>query len=164
LQVLSGISLFATSRDIHEIALELQQCQSLGITANEGDIRKYIEGRLESSTKFKRLLERRPSVHEEIVIGILTKADGMFLLARLHMNSLETKLRVRDLRRALDELPNTLDDTYDEAMSRIGNDHKALAYQIISWLIHAAQPMTIRDLQYALAVEDGMTALDVDDL
>ncbi|KAF8870385.1 hypothetical protein BD779DRAFT_1447919 [Infundibulicybe gibba] len=164
LQVLPGISLFSTSRDIHEIALKLQQCQRLDIMANEGDIRKYIEGRLESNAKFKRLLERHRGIHEEIVAGILTKADGMFLLVRLHMNSLETKLRVRDLRRALDELPNTLDATYDEAMSRIGNDHKALAYQIISWLVHAVQPMTIRDLQYALAVEDGMTALDIDDL
>ncbi|KAF8874898.1 hypothetical protein BD779DRAFT_1450612, partial [Infundibulicybe gibba] len=39
-----------------------------------------------------------------------------------------------------------------------------LAYRIFSWLIYAAQPMTIHDLQYALAVDDGMTAIDTQDL
>ncbi|KAF8873311.1 hypothetical protein BD779DRAFT_1451983 [Infundibulicybe gibba] len=164
LRPLRGISLIATSRDTGEIEFGLRPYERLDITVDEEDVRKYIEGRLESSGKFKRLLKTRRGVHEEIVAGIMNKADGMFLLARLHMNSLETKLRITDLRRALDELPNTLDATYDEAMSRISNDNEALAHRVISWLIHAAQPMTIRDLQYALAVEDGMTAIDDDDL
>ncbi|KAF8883103.1 hypothetical protein BD779DRAFT_1626420 [Infundibulicybe gibba] len=164
LQALRKISLIATSRDTGEIEFGLRPCKRLDITANEGDMKKYIEGRLESSGKFKRLLKTRRDVHEEIVAGIMNKADGMFLLVRLHMNSLETKLRVTDLRQALVELPDTLDATYDEAMSRISNDDKALAYRVISWLVHAAQPMTIRDLQYALAVEDGMTAINNDDL
>ncbi|KAF8883121.1 hypothetical protein BD779DRAFT_1399250, partial [Infundibulicybe gibba] len=163
LQTLRGINLIATSRDMGEIELGLPPHQRLDIMSNERDMRKYIEGRLESSVKFKQLLKKGVGVNE-IVTGVMKKADGMFLLAQLHMNSLETKLNVRDLRRALDELPNTLDATYDEAMSRISNDYRALAYRIISWLIHAARPLTIRDLQYALAIEEGMTVPNSDNL
>ncbi|KAF8868100.1 hypothetical protein BD779DRAFT_1462375 [Infundibulicybe gibba] len=164
LRTLPNIGILATSWDVSEIGLGLQPHQCLDIVADEGDMRKYIEGRLASSVKFKQLLEGRPSIHEEIITKTTMKADGMFLLTQLHINSLETKLRVTDLCQALDKLPNTLDATYDEAMSRINEDHKALAYRIISWLIHAAHPMTIYDLQYALAVGDRMTALDTDDL
>ncbi|KAF8875243.1 hypothetical protein BD779DRAFT_1450238, partial [Infundibulicybe gibba] len=166
LRALHKISLFATSRDTGDIGLRLWPYQRLDIIVDDGDMRKYVERRLESSSRFKQLLEIRADVREEIVAGVVKRADRMFLLARLHMDFLETKdrVRVKDLSRALDELPQTLDATYDEAMSRINNDDKALAYRIISWVIHAAQPMTIRDLQYALAVQEGMTALDTNDL
>ncbi|KAF8873650.1 hypothetical protein BD779DRAFT_1424193, partial [Infundibulicybe gibba] len=136
-------SILATSRDVSEVGLGLQPHRRLDIVANEGDVRKYMEGRLASSVKFKQLLKDCLVVHGEIITGVMAKADGMFLLAQLHMNSLETKHRVADLRRALGTLPNTLDATYDEAMSRINEDYKELAYQIISWLIHAARPIVI---------------------
>ncbi|KAF8874892.1 hypothetical protein BD779DRAFT_1450513 [Infundibulicybe gibba] len=176
LQILSRIRLLATSRNTGDIALELQPDQHLDITANEGDVRKYIQGRLSGSTgRFKRLLDVNMNLHEEIITGVMKKADGMcvagpslmivvlnsmtyqsyrFLLARLHMNSLETRVgRVTDLRLALANLPRHLETTYDETLGRINDEDKSLAYQIFSWLIHAARPMTMHDLQYALAVD-----------
>ena len=83
---------------------------------------------------------------------------------RLHMDSLETKSSRSALRKALNELPKELTDTYDDALKRISPDHKELAYQIFSWLVHALRPLTEADLQYALAVQEGMTELDEDDL
>ncbi|KAF8874890.1 hypothetical protein BD779DRAFT_1702108 [Infundibulicybe gibba] len=166
LQALSRISLLATSRDTGEVALELQPGQRLDIMANEGDMRRYIERRLLGSTaRFKRLLDANTDLHEEIITGITKKADGMFLLAYLHMNSLETKVgRVADLRLALAKLPESLETTYDDTLERISDDDQPLAYQVFSWLIHAVRPMTMRDLQYALVVGDGVTAIDARDL
>ncbi|KAF8873652.1 hypothetical protein BD779DRAFT_1451640, partial [Infundibulicybe gibba] len=137
-------SILATSRDVGEIGLGLQPHQRLDIVANEGDVRKYIEERLASSVKFKQLIEGGPNIHEEIITKTVIKADGMFLLAQLHMNSLEAKPRVKDLRRALNELPKTLDATYDEAMSRISNDHKALAPPDGGRLIYKVSVITDR--------------------
>ncbi|KAF8868313.1 hypothetical protein BD779DRAFT_1461389, partial [Infundibulicybe gibba] len=168
LQAVSGISLLVTSRDTGDIALELRPDQCLNIGANERDMRRYIEERLSGSTgRFKRLIEANADsgLHEEIITGVMEKADGMFLLAQLHMNSLEAKVsRLADLRLALAKLPEHLETTYDETLGRINDGDKPLAYQIFSWLIHAARPMTIRDLQYALAVEDGTTAINARDL
>ncbi|KAF8868958.1 hypothetical protein BD779DRAFT_1743439 [Infundibulicybe gibba] len=167
LQALSRISLLVTSRDTGDVAHELRPDQCLDIMANDGDMRRYIEGRLSGSTgRFKRLLEANmdSDLREEIITGVVKKADGMFLLAQLHMNSLEEVSRVSDLRLALSKLPEDLETTYDETLERINNKDRPLAYQIFSWLIYAAQPMTMRDLQYALAVEDGMTAIDTRNL
>ncbi|KAF8877975.1 ankyrin repeat-containing domain protein [Infundibulicybe gibba] len=166
LQALSGVSLLATSRDTGEIAFELQPDQRLDIMANKEDMRKYVEGRLAGSTgRFRRLLEANTNLREEIITGVMKKADGMFLLAQLHMNSLEAKVgRVTDLRLALAKLPRDLETTYDETLGRINDEDRPLAYRIFSWLIHAARPMTMRDLQYALAVEDGTTAINAQDL
>ncbi|KAF8879141.1 ankyrin repeat-containing domain protein, partial [Infundibulicybe gibba] len=137
LRGLHKISLIATSRDISRVELKLRPYQRLDIVVDGRDMRKYIEERLKSSVKLDWL---RQDVHEEIITKIIMKASRMFLLARLHMNSLETKHR--DLRQALNKLPNTLDATYDKAMSRI-----------------------IHDLQYALAVGDGTAStIDIDDL
>ncbi|KAF8887789.1 hypothetical protein BD779DRAFT_1526162 [Infundibulicybe gibba] len=72
--------------------------------ADDGDMRGYIEGCLLGSIgSFQRLLSANPSLHEDVITGIVEKADGMFLLAQLHMNSLEKKVRLMDLRRALAE-------------------------------------------------------------
>ncbi|KAF8882595.1 hypothetical protein BD779DRAFT_1444754, partial [Infundibulicybe gibba] len=156
--------LIATSRDTGEIELGLWPYERLNIVVNEGDMEKYIEVQLESSAKFRWLLGTHRDVHKEIVAGVTKKADGIFLLAQLHMNSLEAVHRVTDLHRALDKLPSTLDATYDEAMSWIRNKDRKLAYRVISWLVRAIRPMTICDLQCALVVEGGMTATDTDDL
>ncbi|KAF8881917.1 hypothetical protein BD779DRAFT_1626992 [Infundibulicybe gibba] len=165
LHTLSRISLLATSRDTGEIAFELRPDQRLDVMADKGDIQKYIRERLSNSTgTLKRLLDANALLHEEVVARVTENAAGMFLLTQLHMNSLEKSARITDLRRALAELPGDLKTTYDETIGRIGDEDKPLAYHIFSWLMHAARPMTIHDLQYALAVEEGMTAIDADNL
>jgi hypothetical protein len=85
-------------------------------------------------------------------------------MAKLHMDSLAAKSNRNAILRALNELPDGLNDTYDHAMERIKDEHKELAYQVFSWIAHSYAPLTLADLQYALAVQEGMTSLDSDDL
>jgi hypothetical protein len=86
-----------------------------------------------------------------------------FLLAQLHLSSLAKKDNCRDVRRALRSLPKELDDTYDEALQRIwSQDHDKVkrARQILSWISFAFRPLTIREIQHALAVEPEDTDID----
>src|SRR5205809_4719800 len=79
-----------------------------------------------------------------------------FLLAQLHMDSLAKKKSRRDVRKALENLPKELDDTYMEAMQRIESQHEddvKLAEGVLSWISFTFRPLTIRELQHALAVE-----------
>ena len=85
-------------------------------------------------------------------------------MAKLHMDSLATKSRRNAILKALDELPHGLNDTYDQAMEHIKDEYRELAYKVFSWISHAFEPLTLADLQYALAVREGMTSLDSDDL
>ena len=89
-----------------------------------------------------------------------------FLLAQLHLDSLRGKTSAKILREALKRLPtgsNAYDNSYEEAMTRIEGqleDRRKLAKQAIAWISCAKRPLTFRELEEALTVELGDTALD----
>jgi hypothetical protein len=85
------------------------------------------------------------------------------------MNMLATKISVREVRKALQNLPKDTDDLYDETMKRVeeqSEDPRKLAYQALSWIVHANRPLTLKELQHALAVSSDleMTELGSDSL
>ena len=73
------------------------------------------------------------------------------------------------LRSGLQSLPTQLDLTYEEALQRIHDQNKedaSLAKQVLMWISHAMDPLTISELQHAIAImglEKG-TELGEDDL
>lgn len=90
-----------------------------------------------------------------------------FLLAQLHTDSLVSKTNRREVRRGLANLPKEVDQTYDEAMNRIeaqNDDDRELATRVLSWLAYAVRPLSVGELQYALAVTPGMTEMDFDSI
>lgn len=90
-----------------------------------------------------------------------------FLLAKLHVDSLAKKRTLREIGVALDNLPTKLDDTYEQAMERIRNqdpDDITLAEKILGWISYAKRPLTVKELQYALAVSSEDMDIDEEDL
>jgi hypothetical protein len=93
-----------------------------------------------------------------------------FLLARLHAEAIENKYTIRDILAALESLPegrNAITETYDNAMQRIKDQSapdRELAEKIIMWISHIREPLTLHELQCALTIREGDTALDLDDL
>jgi ankyrin repeat protein len=100
-------------------------------------------------------------------------------LAQLYLSSLEDKTTVKAIKSALkqfqkkyqgfseDKKLDVLSSAYDQAMERI-NEQRAgfqlLAKNVLSWITCAKRPLTITELQYALAVEDSDSELDTDNL
>lgn len=70
----------------------------------------------------------------------------------------------------LSELPRGsrgLDDTYNNALGRIDDqsaDRAELGRRVISWILNAVGPLSMRDLQYAFAIETGDTHIDVENV
>lgn len=90
-----------------------------------------------------------------------------FLQARLHLDFLTTKTTLRKMKDALKCLPEGLNDTYDETMKRIDSqhpDHATLARKALYWIFYAFRPLTVLELQHALAVETGDSSLDCDNI
>ena len=76
-----------------------------------------------------------------------------------------TKISVRQIKKALDTLPQELDSAYNGVMGRIdaqSAEYANLAKQVLCWLLYAARPLTAKELQHALAVEVGDTSFDED--
>ena len=84
-------------------------------------------------------------------------------MAKLLLDSLVTKMTRKALQEAISELPKTLNDTYDDALSRINKqneDEKELAERILSWISYAFRPLNITELRHALAVIPGEDHFD----
>lgn len=87
---------------------------------------------------------------------------GSFLLVRLHMDSLASKLTVREVRTALDVLPEEVNATYAEAMERISVQEecrKDLAKRVLTWITYTCRPLSLEELQHALAVSSKTTVM-----
>jgi hypothetical protein len=93
-----------------------------------------------------------------------------FLLAQLHMDTLMSKLRPKEIKDTLKNPPigeKGLDATYKQAMKRIDGQEmnfRELAKQVLSWVTHAKRPLSASELQHAVSVTTGMPELDEDSL
>jgi len=73
------------------------------------------------------------------------------------------KFSTAQVRKALENLPKGIDDTYDEAMERIERQdegRKEIAKRVLSWITYAIRPLSVDELQHALAVDDDATEMD----
>jgi len=72
------------------------------------------------------------------------------------------------IKRVLQTLPRGmkgLDETYEQAIKRIEGQEKGyreLAKQVLSWVTYAKRPLSITEVQHALAVSADMTDMDRD--
>src|SRR5579862_632469 len=79
------------------------------------------------------------------------------------MDSLATKYTRKDVRAALKHLPKELNDMYDKAMGRIIQQNQEgfeLAKQVLSLISYAFRPLTITEIQHALAILPDSISLD----
>ena len=70
---------------------------------------------------------------------------------------------MRNLSRALERLPEKLNESFEEAIERIesqSSEYASLVRRVISWIFYAKRPLKIFELQEALAVEPGDLHLD----
>ncbi|KAF7368697.1 Ankyrin repeat-containing protein [Mycena venus] len=163
----STVNLMFTSRAHISIGHVVPNLESLEIRATEGDIRRYLYAEILRSSRLSRHIESRPDLREEIEKNIVRRSDGMFLLAKLHIDSLATKHTTKAVRDALVNMPGDLDSTYDEIVGRINGqseDDKKLAWRIISWVANAKRPLRPSELREVLAVELGSSKLDPENL
>ena len=81
------------------------------------------------------------------------------------MDSLASKPNVRKIRAALGSLPTTVNGTYSETMARIDSQSEeqvSLAHSTLSWVTCAMRPLSLWELQCALAIEPEDTEFLVD--
>ena len=83
------------------------------------------------------------------------------------MDSLADQSSRNGILRALQVLPEGFDKTYDDALERINQQSRRrmlVAYRVLSWISYAFRPLSLVELQYALAVREDMSEMDENDL
>ncbi|KAJ7484413.1 ankyrin repeat-containing domain protein [Mycena latifolia] len=141
--------------------------QTLEIRAAEEDIRRYIDAQIVKSSRLSKHVQNSFGLRGEIERTIVERSDGMFLVAKLSIDSLTTKHTVKAVRDALKNMPGDLNGTYDEVMQRINaqsEDDRNLARCTLLWISKTETALHISELREALAIEPDSSDLDPDNL
>ncbi|KAF2234280.1 hypothetical protein EV356DRAFT_485663, partial [Viridothelium virens] len=166
------VRILITSRfPVGEDSALFDTTEQLRIRASTADLTEYVDKRIESEAKLSNSVRKDPSLGQIIADTIAEKAQGMFLLARFHMDTLLEEHTPKKVRKALAALPqgeDALKTTYDDAMRRVEGQNKKdqqLAKRVIGFICYTKRPLTKAELQHALSVEeDDEDELDDDSL
>ena len=114
------------------------------------------------ATRLSKLFPSDPDLTDklmlDIAMAVVNTAEGMFLLAKLHLDSLRLQTSLASLKRALRTLSTEVSHVYGDILNRIQDQRKsdvALAMQALAWVVLVNRPLEIPELLQTLAVKDS---------
>jgi ankyrin repeat protein len=137
------------------------------IAAVEEDLTTYVQWRTSTSDFLQQCVDMKDGLMDKILKTVVRDNGGMFLLAKFNMDTLDSKLNIKQVMRALQSLPKELDGTYTDAMTRITElpaSTKESVLDFLRWVVFAEQPLHERAIEHALAVEQGDDDIDEDSI
>ncbi|KAG6995821.1 hypothetical protein G7Y79_00041g077730 [Physcia stellaris] len=158
-----------TSRPAVTVPDHFPKARHSEIRAREADVRRYVKSQIPMLAKCVRMKVELQKLIEDTIAEAV---EGMFLLARLYVQSLTDKLDPRKIKTALANFPDgsglaAYNAAYDETLSRITTQASGFpdqAFKAISWITLAQRSLTIRELEHALAVEPEDEEFDEDNI
>ncbi|PYI07298.1 nucleoside phosphorylase [Aspergillus sclerotiicarbonarius CBS 121057] len=164
LQKDAPVNIFATSRFNSEISARFDGCMTKEIKAQPDDIEKYINRKLPG---FLSKISSCPEVQQSVRHEVVKRADGMFLLAKRHIEHLMHCPSRGALKKALLSPygQNSLEKAYQQTITRIESQEEVcfqMARSTLAWLTYSRRPMSAKELQHALGTQHGKSELDPD--
>ncbi|KAL9583127.1 MAG: hypothetical protein Q9203_005207 [Teloschistes exilis] len=146
------VKIIISSRDDADIICRLNSVPNVYIRSSDNgdDVDRFIEHEFEKAIDEQRLLKGRvpENLRKQILLALKTRANGMFLWARLQIQNLcdpERMLITRDVEDALLRPPPTLFQLYNYIMEHINRNAphgQRLAKKTLRWLLYAREPLT----------------------
>lgn len=158
-----NMRIFLTSRFNVDVRNKIPHAIQAEISATRHDITDYVESKICGSSRLTRITSRDPELKQHIIDRIVTKADGMFLLAGLQIECLGNQTSVQGIRSTLERLPTDVFTMYDQTIERIRNqprENADLGLRVLSLMFGATRLLRVDELCHALAIQPGDTWLD----
>ncbi|KAK4231120.1 hypothetical protein QBC38DRAFT_258954 [Podospora fimiseda] len=129
------IKVLATSReyiDIEAVMSDISKSISMKNPVLDADIRLYVQAQLKRHHKLQRWPEH---IKKDVLEALSTKAKGMFRWAVCQLDGLQRlKPEPSVIRRALDNLPRTLEETYDRIFMDIPEEARSFVRTTLKWI------------------------------
>ncbi|KAM0541045.1 hypothetical protein ACHAPJ_013405 [Fusarium lateritium] len=170
------VNLLATSRTIPQ-TMDQFEGRKVELRAHSDDIRQYLENNMQG---LPFCIRDDASLQTQITTEIAQAVGGIFLLARLYINSFQDKTTPRDVKRALanfqkrkvsnpdkEDFIQVLDEEYDKAMERINPQQpglEQLAKKTLMWLALSRRSLKAGELLHALATKLDEDTFGKDDI
>ncbi|KAH8703264.1 hypothetical protein BGW36DRAFT_84581 [Talaromyces proteolyticus] len=119
-------------------------------SSNPNDIHAYINRQLEQQPALHRLA---PHVKDQIKRTLTKKANGMFRYVQCQLELLSSQRTGRDVIRALEQIPDGINGTYELILECIPPSDRELAREILVWLIYNRQPIRLSALNEAIVLQ-----------
>ena len=123
------------------------------------DIAKVIETRLEDD---ERLCELPSALKRDIMTTLERGSDGVFRWAHCQLETLADHNTAQEIKRALDDVPHTLEQTYRAVLKRIPQHQCAVARQTLFWIAFALKPMKLKELAEAILISEHSAVIHKD--
>ncbi|KAM7221080.1 hypothetical protein V8F06_003465 [Rhypophila decipiens] len=121
------------------------------------DISYFISSQLEYSIKTGALKVGDPAIVFEIEDALLQGSQGMFLWVALQIEALYTSMTDDAIRKALEDLPKDLPETFNRIIQRSAEAGNEYGMRIFKLIVAAFRPLTVDELREALSVVPGVT-------
>ncbi|KAJ4358816.1 hypothetical protein N0V95_002738 [Ascochyta clinopodiicola] len=127
------------------------------------DIALYIKDKIEQLEAPHPLLSD-DALKGNVIQALVNGAKGMFLWVKFQLFDIEAALSKADVRRTLENLPETLSETYLRIIKRAhdGPGGKAridMMQKVFRWITVARRPLHIEELEEAVSLEPSDTYL-----
>ncbi|KAL7817986.1 ankyrin repeat-containing domain protein [Trichoderma aethiopicum] len=170
----TSASLFATSRPIEKIQQQFQcnfdKPSPFEIRAHGEDIELYMDERLSHVKLFSDEVtdysqEVKSQLKHDIKRKVSEVVDGIFLLAKLHIDALEDQTTPRKIREKLETLyqgPDAYAQAYKKTIDRINSQQpelRLLAKRALQWLTCSERALSNLELRHALSFNSSDTSL-----
>ncbi|KAJ9149081.1 Zinc finger, ZZ-type [Pleurostoma richardsiae] len=159
----ANLHILTTSRDVMDIREKLASLcgQAISIQSShvDADIAKYVRTCLKED-RFVRLPDYIKALIEA---KLAEQADGMFRWAFCQIETLRECDTIGEIKRTLDTLPKTLDETYERILADMFKQSAEKAWAILVWLLFSARPLTLEELAEAAVARPDTIPVDPDD-
>ncbi|KAK4219149.1 ankyrin repeat-containing domain protein [Rhypophila decipiens] len=131
--------------------------QMVTISDDNPDISCFIRSQLEYSIKTGALKVGDPAIVFEIEDALLQGSQGMFLWVALQIEALYISKTDDAIRKALEDLPADLPETFNRIIQRSGEAGSEYRIRIFKLIVAAFRPLTVDETREALSVVPGVT-------
>ncbi|KAI0288057.1 hypothetical protein BC826DRAFT_721154, partial [Russula brevipes] len=113
------------------------------------DINSYVRSFVDTDRKMRRW---RQEDRELVIEALSERAGGMFRWVFCQLDTLR-RCMPSSIRQALEELPTTLDDTYERMLQGIPKEQKQHAHHLFQCLVAASRPLRVEELAEIFAIK-----------
>ncbi|KAL6812142.1 ankyrin repeat-containing domain protein [Trichoderma sp. SZMC 28015] len=149
---LNNLHLFCTSRKESDIEVSLRDQfskpgrETLDISSHLKEIERDIGEYIDSTLTNAKYSSWPILIKAEVRKVLIEKSDGMFQYIRCQFEALQKLRSPRDIRRALEDLPKGLDETYDRMLQGIDDRYRKSVANSLKWLAFSMQSLTVDEL------------------
>ncbi|KAL6920980.1 hypothetical protein FSST1_005006 [Fusarium sambucinum] len=129
------------------------------------DIELFVTETMRNDTngKFRVFRDSPERLRSDVITTLVQKSGGMFRWVQCQLDEISRCRTAREIREAINNLPSTLTETYEQMFMKMSGSDLRKAQRILSWLIGTDGEMTANMLVEALTIDEDRLEVDEED-